>query len=84
MSMPVFARAWRFGARRSGTPSSRPLDRGAALYENLRPLILAEEESTRDKYAPPKYPFVGDMVGNTICADLLDYLQGITSSRGFR
>jgi HD superfamily phosphohydrolase len=49
--------------------------RDGVLFENLRPLILAKDKSSDEKYSAPRYPFVGDMVGNTICADLLDYLQ---------
>lgn len=41
-----------------------------ALLDNLRPLILSKEPQSAGRY-----PFVADMVGNTICADLLDYLQ---------
>jgi HD superfamily phosphohydrolase len=54
------------------------------LRKALRPLILSKERDSAGKKLPPpeerlrelgKYPFVADMVGNTICADLLDYLQ---------
>jgi HD superfamily phosphohydrolase len=46
------------------------------LLTNLRPLILSKDGAPgEDPHLPPDYPFVGDMVGNTICADLLDYLQ---------
>ena len=41
------------------------------LYDNLVPMILTK----RDRLGRPRYPFVEDMVGNTICADLLDYLR---------
>ena len=40
------------------------------LADQLRLLILSKGERTPDK----KYPFVADIVGNTICADLIDYL----------
>ena len=44
--------------------------RGGGLYTELRRLILSKVE------APPlRYPFVADIVANTICADLLDYLE---------
>lgn len=51
-----------------------------ALYKRLRPLILAKEKDDRGDTisaveAIADYPFVADMVGNTICADLLDYLE---------
>ncbi len=55
------------------------------LKQALRPLILSKElDSNSDKPLPApderlrelnKFPFVADMVGNTICADLIDYLQ---------
>lgn len=56
-----------------------PLVRGD-LYKDLRPLILAKEERGRtgkriEAVKVLRYPFVADMVGNTICADLLDYLE---------
>jgi len=42
----------------------------------LRPLILSKEEpSTGLGLEGGPYAFVQDIVGNTICADLLDYLQ---------
>lgn len=39
----------------------------------LRPLILSKEQPSGTEPAT-RYPFVADIVGNTICADLLDYL----------
>lgn len=43
------------------------------LFGELKPLILSKtDESTQRKKA---YPWVEDIVGNTICADLIDYLQ---------
>lgn len=44
------------------------------LVAALRPLILSKEEAAPSE-AANRYPFVADIVGNTICADLLDYLQ---------
>lgn len=44
------------------------------LVDALRPLILSKEEPINPSEAATRYPFVGDIVGNTICADLLDYL----------
>jgi len=60
--------------------SLAPLREGEPLYENLRPLILSKERGEDGKPIDPvkrlaEYPFVADVVGNTICADLLDYLQ---------
>ena len=50
------------------------------LLAALKPLILsasqpaeADKENEVAKVEP--YPFVADIVGNTICADLIDYLQ---------
>lgn len=44
------------------------------LHKELRPLILGKEEGAPD-IDDHRYPFAADLVGNTICADLLDYLQ---------
>ena len=42
------------------------------LLNELKPLILSHaDHSTQDQL----YPFVADIVGNTICADLIDYLR---------
>jgi HD superfamily phosphohydrolase len=43
------------------------------LVAALRPLILSKEKTSLSEPAK-RYPFVADIVGNTICADLLDYL----------
>lgn len=59
------------------------LEGGRELYSELRPLILSKEEfedpgGKRKRLEATDYlrfPFVADMVGNTICADLTDYLQ---------
>jgi HD superfamily phosphohydrolase len=63
--------------RRGRSTGRRPrqelTDAQLSLHEELRLLILSK--------IPPRagtasaYPFVGDIVGNTICADLIDYLQ---------
>ncbi len=46
------------------------------LKSALRPLILSKEESSvTQEIEDGPYAFVQDIVGNTICADLLDYLQ---------
>ena len=46
------------------------------LAYHLKPLIISKGGGTLDPHNDPeyKYPFVDDLVGNTICADLLDYL----------
>lgn len=45
----------------------------------LRPLILSREHEDDESHVPSEeqlpYPFALDIVGNTICADLLDYLR---------
>lgn len=48
------------------------LDAKGSLHKELRPLIIS-----KGKHAcahKMEYPFCADLVGNTICADLLDYL----------
>jgi HD superfamily phosphohydrolase len=50
------------------------LDPTGALHKELRPLILSKVEGN-PKMHERTYPFAADLVGNTICADLLDYLQ---------
>lgn len=70
-------------ARRDRWVELAPLLPGSRLYKSLRPLVLAKEKDPTDaagkKRIDPasviEYPFVADLVGNTICADLLDYLQ---------
>lgn len=42
------------------------------MTELQRLIISKDEDASVDKGL---YPFVGDIVGNTICADLIDYLQ---------
>jgi len=43
------------------------------LYVELRHLILSKVEMPPEWVS--EYPFVEDIVGNTICADLMDYLR---------
>lgn len=57
------------------------LSENGELYKNLRPLILTKEKVEvegklvrQPAHRRIRYPFVADIVGNTICADLLDYL----------
>lgn len=42
------------------------------LFAELKPLILSKTNESRER--TPAYPWVEDIVGNTICADLIDYL----------
>lgn len=43
------------------------------LVTQLKTIILSKSDSA--KSIERKFPFVADIVGNTICADLIDYLQ---------
>ena len=58
------------------------------LEEALKPLILSKSQTANK--INQRYPFVADIVGNTICADLIDYLQrdhhftGLPASLGHR
>jgi hypothetical protein len=52
---------------------------GGELFEQMLPLIISKRRVGEELVptlspAEMKYPFVADLVGNTICADLLDYL----------
>lgn len=44
------------------------------LQRELRPLIISKGKETLGQRRM-EYPFCADLVGNTICADLLDYLD---------
>lgn len=70
---------WSRSVKKERLAALEPLRPGGGLYRDLRPLVLAKEENEDGWIDPVKkieeYPFVADMVGNTICADLLDYLQ---------
>jgi HD superfamily phosphohydrolase len=48
-------------------------DADPLLVPELRMLILSKEEGAAPERS--RYPFVSDIVGNTICADLIDYLR---------
>lgn len=48
---------------------------GERFLGNLRPLILSKLKYSNGIQPKLDYPFVEDIVGNTICADLLDYLR---------
>lgn len=50
------------------------LDSEGPLHGELLPLIISKGEGTKD-LKDMEYPFCADLVGNTICADLLDYLD---------
>lgn len=48
------------------------LDTAGELHQELRPLVVSKGKHARP--SEMRYPFCADLVGNTICADLLDYL----------
>jgi HD superfamily phosphohydrolase len=60
-----FERLW------SKLPASARAVMDPGLAANLKTLIIAKGGGTIE----PRYRFVDDLVGNTICADLLDYLR---------
>ena len=74
-----FERLWPDVIKLVPEPSQDVL-RNGDLAQALRPLILSKERAFTDHpiedwpEAARRYPFVADIVGNTICADLLDYL----------
>jgi HD superfamily phosphohydrolase len=50
------------------------LSKTGHLHKQLRLLVISKGENSLDR-KEMKYPFCADLVGNTICADLLDYLS---------
>lgn len=80
------ANAERFDRLWNELPPDLRNELGDELTTELRALILSKEEE--DKEVPEKdrfiskYPFVTDIVGNTICADLIDYIQRDHHSTG--
>lgn len=66
-----------------GAASNAPRDgRRDKLFDELRAVVLDKvSKETHDEEEAPwvggksLYPFVGDIVNNTICADLIDYLR---------
>lgn len=49
------------------------LNENGELQGELRPMVVSKGPHTKD-LGELAYPFAADLVGNTICADLLDYL----------
>lgn len=49
-----------------------PIEVANVLLDDVRSVLMAKEES--DIVSLP-YPFVHDLVGNTVCADLIDYVK---------
>lgn len=67
------------------------LTESGSLYRDLRPLIISKDKHAKDRREEDRdYAFVEDLVGDTICADLLDYLlrdhqnTGLPASLGWR
>lgn len=48
--------------------------RGALGDDEFGELCRVLQAKSDEEFADLKYPFVGDIVGNTVCADLLDYV----------
>lgn len=70
---------WAPDVRRTRMAALAPLLEGGDLKRDVRPLVLSKERRKDGSRIEPtrelkEYPFVADLVGNTICADLLDYL----------
>lgn len=73
-SVSVDIATGRHGGEKIATAvSATLLDRDGPLYGQLRGLIVSKGEGVTP-ISDMKYPFCADLVGNTICADLLDYL----------
>jgi len=84
-NLPRFLRLWSQieGALREPIENGVSLE-GKTLLEDLQPIILSklgteDQGAEKDDEVPPvpeiSYPFAADIVGNTISADLIDYLQ---------
>lgn len=73
---PRFTRLWN-ELREDAPEATTAIEASAELVGELRALILSKEHSKKppeDQFSS-RFPFVTDIVGNTICADLIDYLQ---------
>lgn len=64
-----FARLWSGIDERARTA----IENADGLFDELRVLIISKDAHAETFKS--NYPFVGDIVGNTICADLIDYIQ---------
>jgi uncharacterized protein len=62
-------------------PSS---DIGKILGEEFRSTILKYLTTSHDQINQLEYPFVIDLVANTVCADLIDYLSRDTTYSGLK
>jgi HD superfamily phosphohydrolase len=78
-NIPRFNRLWRrIREQRFRTNDGAQYTVGDVISERLfrqfRPLVLSKAKG-RVPQKRMRFPFVEDLVGNTICADLIDYLQ---------
>ncbi|HEX6752311.1 MAG TPA: hypothetical protein VF093_01800 [Solirubrobacterales bacterium] len=62
------------GSAAIGPVEKELLSSKGGLHRQLRPLVISKGRGTMPQ-GEMKYPFCADLVGNTICADLLDYLD---------
>lgn len=70
----VMATTERYGGKKmADAVSATLLNQSGTLHAQLRSLIISKGEGVKP-IKEMKYPFCADLVGNTICADLLDYL----------
>lgn len=52
------------------------IERDPELWPNLQVLIISKTDEAKEFLKKESaYPFVADIVGNTICADLMDYIR---------
>lgn len=75
-NIPRFERFWK--SLLDDLPANTRKVFAGELGDALRPLILSKEKHPKGYRMPEpatRYPFAADIVGNTICADLLDYLK---------
>lgn len=53
-----------------------PKSKGLSLVQDIRNYLLPPKDDEKEEYPMNlEYPFVVDIVSNTLCADLLDYLD---------
>lgn len=53
---------------------SIPSDKIEGILKDIEDILIAEEKGEEEIHNL-KHPYIADIVGNTICADLLDYLK---------
>jgi HD superfamily phosphohydrolase len=60
-----------------------PQDRNKKIQEEIESILIAEERG-EDEIHKLDRPYIADIVGNTICADLLDYLKRDSYNTGLK